>query len=376
MARSFLLEFYRSRIDRLDSAIISLLEKREKFCRKLATVKRRLGLPIEDAEREVEVLKRAARYSAVFEEIVNECKKVQRDEMVGAPTSQRSERVGVIGAGEMGRMLALIFSSSSLEVGLYDSVPERADAAARALEAKRFNKLEELADSCDVIAVAVPSSVALSLLNELKKIFSSRERGCSMIFDVVSFKRGVIDSYRDFPVWVKTATIHPLFGPRAIDPWSMLFAVCPIPGREDDAIYVVRFLKSLGLRVVTLDWEKHDELFSLTISASYATALAILLELSARLRLLLPIETTNATFEYLLPYLGSVLGEKTELLEELLSSLESRRAVLSLADRLRAVAEDPASIVAEAKSLEGRMDLGCQGRACNEFIYDSLELSR
>lgn len=71
------LEELRKRIDCIDRAIIKLLEERIKVCRDIAKCKLKLGLPIEDPQREDIVLKRAGIYEDVFKEIIKLCKKVQ-----------------------------------------------------------------------------------------------------------------------------------------------------------------------------------------------------------------------------------------------------------------------------------------------------------
>jgi len=71
------LEELRKRIDCIDRAIIKLLEERIKVCRDIAKCKLKLGLPIEDPQRENIVLKRAGIYEDVFKEIIKLCKKVQ-----------------------------------------------------------------------------------------------------------------------------------------------------------------------------------------------------------------------------------------------------------------------------------------------------------
>ncbi len=68
----------RRRIDRVDEALLALLEERMALCRDIAAVKAAEGLPLEDSAREAEVLARAGVFREVFREIIRLCKEVQR----------------------------------------------------------------------------------------------------------------------------------------------------------------------------------------------------------------------------------------------------------------------------------------------------------
>lgn len=72
------LEDLRRKIDRVDEAILSLLEERMALCHDVAAVKTARGLPLEDPVREAEVLGRAGVFREVFREIIRLCKEVQR----------------------------------------------------------------------------------------------------------------------------------------------------------------------------------------------------------------------------------------------------------------------------------------------------------
>lgn len=65
----------REKIDEIDEEILELLDERVAVARKIGEIKREKGISITDAEREEEVLKRVKGYKAVFEEIINICKK-------------------------------------------------------------------------------------------------------------------------------------------------------------------------------------------------------------------------------------------------------------------------------------------------------------
>jgi len=51
------LHFWRKKIDRIDSRILRLLEKRERVCVKIGKWKKSRGIPIRDKKREAEIIK-------------------------------------------------------------------------------------------------------------------------------------------------------------------------------------------------------------------------------------------------------------------------------------------------------------------------------
>ena len=61
---------YRNHIDIIDSQIISLLEKRKMLVAKVREIKLEQNIPLENKEREEQVLKKAGKFKNVFIEIL------------------------------------------------------------------------------------------------------------------------------------------------------------------------------------------------------------------------------------------------------------------------------------------------------------------
>lgn len=61
---------YRNQIDIIDSQIISLLEKRKMLVAKVREIKLEQNIPLENKEREEQVLKKAGKFKNVFIEIL------------------------------------------------------------------------------------------------------------------------------------------------------------------------------------------------------------------------------------------------------------------------------------------------------------------
>ncbi|MBW3002108.1 chorismate mutase [Candidatus Woesearchaeota archaeon] len=65
-----MIDEYRKEIDLIDSEIISLLEKREILVEKIKEIKLQQKIPLEDKEREQQVLKKAGKFKKVFKEVL------------------------------------------------------------------------------------------------------------------------------------------------------------------------------------------------------------------------------------------------------------------------------------------------------------------
>lgn len=74
------IENLRKVINMIDEIVVELLERRMEVCRQIGEEKKRLDLPIDDPERERELLNRYwAGWEDVFHLIMERCKKLQRD---------------------------------------------------------------------------------------------------------------------------------------------------------------------------------------------------------------------------------------------------------------------------------------------------------
>ena len=61
---------HRKKIDEIDSQIISLLEERENLVEKIKEIKLKQNIPLEDKEREEQILKKAGKFKKVFKEVL------------------------------------------------------------------------------------------------------------------------------------------------------------------------------------------------------------------------------------------------------------------------------------------------------------------
>ena len=74
------LDKLRRAIDRVDEAIIRLLDLRKELVKLIGETKRELKREIIDVDREKEVLQRAGEYREIFKKIIEYSREVQRNE--------------------------------------------------------------------------------------------------------------------------------------------------------------------------------------------------------------------------------------------------------------------------------------------------------
>ncbi len=88
--------------------------------------------------------------------------------------SDRKLKVGVIGVGALGRFHTKFYNESSNAelVGIYDASPEAAKRISEEFNVKAFSTIDQLADECEGLSIAVPANlhhvIAMPLL-QMKK---------------------------------------------------------------------------------------------------------------------------------------------------------------------------------------------------------------
>jgi len=72
------LDELRNEIDKIDGALVDLLEKRMDVSRKIGEIKKSKDIPVKDEEREKEIINRVPeRLKGIFQEIINKSKEEQ-----------------------------------------------------------------------------------------------------------------------------------------------------------------------------------------------------------------------------------------------------------------------------------------------------------
>jgi len=287
------LALLREEVSFVTDSILKLVKKRQDLARKIAKVKAKRGLPIEDAFVEKtlkeDVKKQASRLGLdskialeLLEILLDASKTVQRKELYEGRISSflRSNKiwtVSVIGSGRMGGWFAGYFKSFGINVILFDKRKNVAKKLARTLHCSFSDSINLLIEKSDLIVVAVPISKTREQIENLQKVFEKKEGQvrCKAIVEVSSIKTAVLQAGFEH-LRVPLISIHPLFGASSQYYGKNTVAMIKLGGSPERDRYAVYFAKHLfpQFEVLAVGAEKHDEQMALKLTLPHSLALA------------------------------------------------------------------------------------------------------
>ncbi len=235
-------------------------------------------------------------------------------------------RVGIIGAGGIGKLLANALINKGFKVKLYD-VDQEALKHAELLGFEIMKYLSELINWCDHLVIAVPPNEVISTLRSIRYLISNYSMS-KVIYDVTTFKEGLINEYLRFPKYVKVASIHPMFGTGMRVLEKHVVIITPIPTRESDTYEVELLYSWLGFKVIKLGIEEHDDLVATYVGTSYV--IATLMANYVVRNDLISKGIYGTTFKYLLTHCLAVMHDKEEFIEYVLSNERVKERVREL----------------------------------------------
>lgn len=255
--------------------------------------------------------------------------------------------IGVVGAGRMGLALARLLGPAGFEFVFHDASREALERAAG--EGYRVaGSLRGLMAESDAVMVAVGYREVTGVLRSLRRLLESNAAyRASLVFDIATFKEGLMEEYERFPQSVLVASAHPLFGPGARDPSSHPVAVVPVPGRGEGARAVARIFRRAGFRVYELGLEEHEELVASTVGLAYALASALPKALGGMWPLTR--EISGTTFRLLRILAGAVAADREDFIAYILSNPRVAVAVERLSEALASAVRDPQGSAATLK---------------------------
>ncbi len=296
----------RNEIDKIDEAIIELLDKRVKLGCKIGEFKVLRDLPVEDTGREMKVLERAGDYRDIFHRIISKTKREELAGMSGADFGYLgSKKLGIIGYGRMGKLLAEEFSMK-MEVGVYDT---RDDTDHH----HRYNSVDELYVDCDIIMVSTPTEVTPEIVDMLAGMDTAGKE--KVVFDISTFKDDVLPLYHKFPEHTKVASAHPMFGCGSKNLEGKRVVIVPVQGREADADAVESIFRPMGFSLLRIGAQDHDEVMKKVIGIPYLMGVSFIKMVS---------ETGDMemyggnSFRYLSLFGRAVLHDSPEFIEDIM----------------------------------------------------------
>lgn len=317
------LAIIRKRIDELDRLTSQLLAERLTLASQLPSIKSKLGVPIQDAKREADVLSSivdsiddnntAQAIKSVYHTVIEQSLRVQQAELFNqtlesvehiarkAPREKNDKlprkpiyfpRVHIVGLGLIGGMLARLIKSSIPQTIV--SAEDKAEILANALlegviDIGDIDSAGSIERASLVILAATPTE-NLKLLRKLTPKLRRRQ----LIIDVASTKQQICELSEILDL--RGADFiggHPLFGSersgysasRSINPQGKTFCVVPTKRSSEMALRrLCRWLSMLNLKVKIIDAPTHDahmaklshivQLLAVTLGAELADGIA------------------------------------------------------------------------------------------------------
>ena len=215
--------------------------------------------------------------------------------------------------------------------------------------------------------VAVSHSVMPAAVRALGRLLASRPYAkARLVFDIATFKEGVIGEYQSYPKEVMVASVHPLFGPGARDPRKHSVVVVPVPGRREGSRLASQLFRAAGFNVVVASVEEHDEAVAYTIGLSYVIASSLAGALKDKWDSLHGLSGT--TFRLLRILMGSIAGDPEDFIAHILSNPRVQRAAAELAETILSATRNPEGHAAALKDL-----LSADTRTLYQALYDCIE---
>ncbi|MBI4532920.1 MAG: prephenate dehydrogenase/arogenate dehydrogenase family protein [Candidatus Melainabacteria bacterium] len=268
----------RQRIDDLDQTITASLHERLAVAAQMARLKMKLGLPIEDALREAQVLGQVLSHKAtpeisqamgsIYQAIIEQSKQLQKppDLKARARSPLYFPRVLIIGLGLIGSTLARQIKRLMPETTLLgvDSPDVLAQALSDRVIDAGFTEVGDALSKTALIILAASPEQNLELLAKIAPHLSRRQ----LVLDVTSTKGKICALAEQLDL--KGADFvggHPLFGSeksgysgsKQLNPDGQLFCLVPTSKTLEMSLRrLCRWLTTLNLNITITDAATHD----------------------------------------------------------------------------------------------------------------------
>jgi prephenate dehydrogenase len=201
-------------------------------------------------------------------------------------------RIALIGAGLIGGSWALALRAAyhDVMIHLYDQNEQhRIDAINKGIAHQAYERLGDAVLNADLVILATPVGACAGILSDIPPFLGPH----TVITDVGSIKRGVIESARQFlgDSFSRFVPGHPISGAEKSGPLAAradLFkdkrvVLTPVPETHSEALAKIRLLwEKVGAEIHLLDAAQHDEVFAAVSHLPHLLSYTLVEELAAR----------------------------------------------------------------------------------------------
>ncbi len=260
------LDELRSRIRRLDEAIVELVALRTEVAREIGREKKQAGIPLRDWNVERQVLERAGRLAEELRlppeavrslmQVLIATSRAEQERVAWSSYSGDAADIVIIGgAGKMGRWFVDFFGNQGHRVRICDPAQREPGSA---------GTLAQATAGADFALVATPLASVPKVIEQLV------EGGFDgTIFDVASLKshlRPAVERARAAGAGI--TSIHPMFGPSTRTLSDKVICVCDC-GDPQATARVEAFFADTAATLVRLGFDQHDRIISYVLGLSH-----------------------------------------------------------------------------------------------------------
>ncbi len=310
----------RTRIDVIDSQILSLLAQRQAQVEKVVKLKKQHQIPVYHPAREEDLISKlrvqAKKVSLdpdfmedLYRVILRQSRVKQTVQMEHKGVRPGAKILIIGGAGQMGHFFSLLFLKSGYEV--------------RILTEHDWDKAKKLCKDIDLALICVPIEKTEDIIERIAPFLESK----TILADLTSIKdRPLKKMLASHPGPV--TGLHPIFGPSSGSLDKQIIVVTP--GRDQDHCqWLVEQLTLWGAVIVRSSAKEHDEIMEIVQALRHFATFSFgqfLYEKNAHLERTL--EFSSPIYRLELGMVGRLFAQDGSLYSEIIFATKKRRGLL------------------------------------------------
>ncbi len=311
---------YRTKIDKIDKKILSLLVERQKQVSGVVDIKKAHAVPVHHPAREEDLVYRLRSRSLdtgldpdmvedIYRIILRHSRISQTGIMKESSVNPGARVLFVGGRGQMGQYFSSLFSKAGYHVDI--------------LEKEDWQSAGKLCEHVDLVIICVPIDVTLTVIEKIGPLLPPH----AILSDLTSIKKEPLEamlSAHDGPV----VGLHPLFGPTLSSLDKQIIVATPGRCREN-CQWLVDQLTLWGAVIMTSSAEEHDDIMAVVQALRHFATFCFGEFLSKRM------EEPGRTIEFSSPIyrlelgmVGRLFAQDSSLYAEIIFATPQRRQML------------------------------------------------